>query len=95
MKRIWKFGLSTNVITVLDIPEGYLITSVGLDPSNKPCIWAIVDPEAPTIKVRIRIVGTGEPLPEDCGVRNFMGAIIAKPYVWHIFDTTTVEDMTA
>lgn len=53
-------------------------------------IWAEVDPDAPLEPREFRIVGTGHPIPDDCG--RFVGTVWthAGRYVWHIFEACDV-----
>lgn len=50
-----------------------------------PCIWAIVDPDAPKEVRRFKIFGTGHPLPE-AGECRYVGTVFSGPYVWHLVE---------
>lgn len=63
MRTVWKYRL-TSLDDVLQIPRGYEVLHVGLDPLYTPCVWAMVDPDAPVADVRIVILGTGQSVPE-------------------------------
>jgi hypothetical protein len=67
------------------MPSGARILHVAQ--SNEPttsdlCIWALVDPEAPTAARTICIYGTGHP----CGEEAHIGTVEIGPFVWHVFD---------
>lgn len=76
MKVIWKFNLRA-----AEMPKGAKVLSVGFDPLGMPCVWAIVDPKAPAEPSRIKIIGTGDPVPAG----EYIGRINDGPFVWHIF----------
>lgn len=71
--RIWKFPLEITDEQTVELPAGARLLTVQMqkqygDRRETPCLWAIVDPEAPRVRLRFRIVGTGNPFPdaEDC-----------------------------
>jgi len=49
------------------------------------CLWAIVDPEKPKIKSTIVIHGTGHPINHIEEQRRFLGTVIDRVFVWHVF----------
>jgi hypothetical protein len=58
MKTIWKFPLEVTDYQEIKLPVGAKILCV--QPQNgKPCLWALVDPNADTYPVTIVMHGTG------------------------------------
>lgn len=81
MRTIWKFQL-----TAMDVPmpEGAEICTFELQ-AGVPCVWAIVESEAPKQVRRFAIFGTGHALPaetEGC----YVGSAQDGPFVWHLFE---------
>lgn len=60
---------------------GAKILSADIDPQEVLCIWALVDPESPTVEVDIETVYTGEE-PQVCS--KFLGTVVAN-LVYHVF----------
>ena len=85
-KRIWKYKFKIDdeiSITTKD-------RSVFLDcqiQDGEPCIWFLVDEDAPDEVRKFRIYGTGHPLP-DTGVGHHMKTFTEfnGGLVWHLFE---------
>lgn len=87
MQKIYKYSITVTGNT--RIPANARILHVGMQ-SNRPHIWAMVDPDAPTVFRKISIIGTGWDLPDDNG--EFLGTVFGDHgYVWHIFDRGVAE----
>lgn len=85
-KVIWKFPVKVTDDQWVGMPSGAKIFFVG-EQSGQVCLWAEVDPAAPTQSRLIRIFGTGQPMPNNPGfyIGSFMlhdGAL-----VFHAYDT--------
>ena len=88
-KTIWKFRLSLVDDQSISMPKGavFLPTGGSVRDEGPMFLWAIVDPEAPSVERGISIRGTGQffDLKEEdlyiLTVRSHGGAL-----VWHIFD---------
>ena len=74
------------------MPAGAQVLSVG-PPRNgtqelaaELDLWAVVDPSAATSPRHFRVVGTGHPMPDDCG--RFVGTTVTHggALVWHVFE---------
>lgn len=91
MRVIYKYRLILhdeehfNGAQTILMPSGAKILSVGKDPQDKYCIWALCDDSLPMAERTIFVVGTGNPLPQD-GDLVFVGTLCIHPFVWHIFD---------
>ena len=83
-KTIWKFPLALVDAYPVDMPRGARILSVA-DQNGTLCLWAEVDPEAPCETRRIRIVGSGHPVPQEPKLQ-FIGTAVQGPFVWHVYE---------
>ena len=88
---IWKFPFKIDDEFTLEMPRYAKILHVAMQGSinhGQPCIWARVDTDAPKVKRKFSLRGTGH----DCAdVRNaeFVGTFFAFPdgsLVYHLFD---------
>ena len=57
---IWKFPLKEEEQQVVEIPEINRPLTVQMQ-AHTPCMWAVVDPDSPRIRIRLRTFGTGNP----------------------------------
>lgn len=84
MKRhIYKYTLKITDTQVVEMPEGAGILTVQMQHGNL-CLWALVKPELPTQSRYIRIIGTGNPVPDES--LSYIATAQAGPLVWHIFE---------
>jgi hypothetical protein len=80
---IWKFLFSIQDEFELEMPDTPFPLTVQLQ-DDVPCMWAIVNPNAPKAKKRFRVYGTGHPIGELSG-QHYIGTIQQNGFVWHIF----------
>ena len=85
MKTIWKFKLKTYLEQDIEMPTGAIILCLQTQ-HEIPCIWALVDPDAPKMSRRFITHGTGHPMTETttCYLGSYqlqMGA-----FVFHVFE---------
>lgn len=83
-RSIWKFPLPMR--GGVEMPKGARILSVHMQ-NGQPQVWALVDPQAPLVKRRLRVYGTGwDVLDDPVGV--FLGTYLIEggQYVFHVFD---------
>ena len=71
-------------LPVTGLPKGARVLSAGLDPSNKLCIWAEVDPNAPLVDRQILLFGTGHELPSPTAI--FIATVKDGPFMIHVYD---------
>lgn len=93
MKTIYKYPLMHTGFNYIEIPKEGQILSVGLDPHNSLCIWALVDPESERVDRRFYVAGTGWGIPDEVLADNrwtFLGTTLDQEsnLIWHTF----VED---
>jgi hypothetical protein len=84
--RIWKYLLEVTDIQAIQIPVGSRILSAD-NQNGDLCLWAIVPTQNATEDRCIEIIGTGNPVLEAIGLtRRFIGTVIMRPFVWHVFE---------
>lgn len=67
---------------IIEVKEGVQILSVGLDPKEDMCMWALMDESKPMSTIEIGIYWTGqEPAPG----RKFLGTVRRAEFMYHIF----------
>lgn len=95
MKRsIWKFSFSIEDEFVIEMPRYAKLLhvdiqgDVGSFKGGQPCIWALVDVDAPKVKRRFSLRGTGHDCDDLIGT-EFVGTFFAHSdgsLVFHVFD---------
>ena len=91
--RVFKYPVAVLDEQVLKIPGLHKILSIGEQPgieSGVLMLWAMVDLEDKTTdEVPLRIVGTGNPMPDDMAVgrqwKYWKTVQMASGLVWHVF----------
>jgi hypothetical protein len=78
---IWKFPFD-KVETIMQMPEGASIVRVAMQ-HRYPTVWAQVNPDAPKLARRLRVFGTGEPIPDGW---HYVGSCDDREFVWHVFE---------
>lgn len=69
MRSIYKYQLETTDIQTINVPkltgeESFKAQVLSVDTQSEiPCVWCLVDTEEKKQQVKIRIVGTGNPMP--------------------------------
>lgn len=58
MRTIYKYSLVFEDWQIVQMPIGAKILSFA-EQNEQPVIWALVDPNAPVVEYRVRMVGTG------------------------------------
>jgi hypothetical protein len=88
-RRVFRYRLPITDHVVLEMPTGAEVLSVGppRDGFDELDLWAVVDTSVVTEQDRrFRIVGTGNPMPDDCG--RFIGTVPTHggSLIWHVFE---------
>jgi hypothetical protein len=85
MKTIYKYPFSIDDSVIITMPVGAEILTVQVQ-HRVPCIWALVDPEAPKVDRYFRVAGTGHSLPENPG--KYVGTFqqLEGNLIFHVFD---------
>ena len=64
MKAIWKFHIRVTDNQEIEMPVNAKILCVQMQ-GGEPFIWAEVDTDAPILKRKIKVFGTGHPMPDE------------------------------
>jgi len=85
LKTIWKFSLQTIDVQRIEIPSDYQILCVQVQ-DGEPYLWAMVDPDAESIRVTIETIGTGHRM--DKAIRKYIGTyqMMNGRLVFHCFE---------
>jgi hypothetical protein len=84
MKTVFKYPLTITDLQLFNLPAGATFLHAGPDPYGDICLWAAVDTNEPIEPVKIRVVGTGNAMP-DSEQLEFIGTVLDRMYVWHVF----------
>lgn len=90
MKTIYKYPLPTPAMdsnfVIIEMPDGAQPLHVDVQ-HGQVCIWAVVDPERPMVRRRIRVIGTGLDA-SDVEHIAYIGSVLLLngTFVFHIFD---------
>lgn len=87
MKRIFKYPIQVDDYQVIEMNKGAVILTVQTQ-REKPCIWAIVDPDAPLEPRRLRLAGTGHPIDEPLEEMKYIGTfqLGGGAFIGHLFE---------
>ena len=85
--QVWKFELQLNDEVALKMPACAVLLHVGTQ-GTQLCLWALVDPEAPTAERRIRVAGTGHPIDYAPVELRHVGTVLLADdrLVFHVFE---------
>lgn len=93
-RTIWKFPLALTDEQEIEMPRASEILHVGVqqfrhsdaEVGEELYIWALVFPEAPAVKRKIYIFGTGQPFKTE-GSTDYIGTaqMCGSTFVWHVF----------
>ncbi len=86
MGKIFKYPIDITDKQSFSMPVGAKILTVQVQNGN-PFIWAMVDPEAPTEEVTIRVHGTGHPIYDSSNL-EYIGtfqSMYGVNLVFHVF----------
>lgn len=84
MAAIWKFPLAVTDRQSVRMPAGAELLCVQVQ-RGVPCLWALVDPQAPLHEVELTTYGTGHPIDGDPG--DYIGTYQLRDgsLVFHVF----------
>ena len=87
MKRVYKYAIPVGDFRDVALPEGAEILTVQVQ-HDEPQLWAVVDPEAPLVTRRFRLLGTGHSTDNDVGRHNYIGTYQLHDggLVFHLFE---------
>jgi hypothetical protein len=79
---VWRFPIQIIDEQFIEMPKVNRPLHVEVQ-SDVPCLWMLVEPESPRIKVRVRVFRTGSP-----GVRStmdYIGTFQRNNFAYHVF----------
>ena len=85
MTIIYKYQIDRTDRTEVPIREGARIIHAGLDPQERLCVWAEVDPYMSISPRFIHVIGTRNPMPSDVALGYIM-SVLDSPFVWHVYE---------
>lgn len=91
-QRIWKYELNITTGQNISMPKGAEILTVQTQ-NGKPCLWALVNPEAELETRFIELFGTGHPVLSGMGAsRKYIATFQMNEgsLVFHAFEYTGV-----
>lgn len=82
-KRIWKYKLPKlqEGTFTLSLPKGSQLLTLDRDAEFIPCIWVSTNPDYPLVKYDFTLCWTGRDTPN----QPYLGMIVEKGLVWHLF----------
>lgn len=85
-QAIWKFPLEVTDLQFVPMPAAAEILSVAVQ-REQIVLYALVDPNAPTVDQWFAIVGTGHPVPQSVSRKNFLGtaSLHGGALMFHVF----------
>lgn len=88
-KQIWKYELQNEGVQELKMPKGADILTVQTQ-YEKPCLWALVNPDAVEVSRGFMIYGTGHPVPTEPYPHKYIGTyqLSGGALVFHVFEFT-------
>jgi hypothetical protein len=90
-RRVFRYALPIADAPGLMVPAAAEILSVGppRDDSDRLDMWALVNVDHLEEWREFRVVGTGNPMPDDCG--RFVGTVTTHggALIWHVFEATS------
>lgn len=87
MKTIWKYELTANPTTVLEVPFGGQVLCVQ-NQYELPCIWVLVDPDLPKEQRTFVLYPTGGSMPDSPGAYLGTVQLLHGGLVLHVFEET-------
>jgi hypothetical protein len=84
VRTIWKYEIPVADEFGVAMQQDAQILCVQVQHGH-PCIWAIVDPEAPRVERRLAVRGTGHPL-GDVGLYIGTFQVHSGSLVFHLFE---------
>lgn len=82
---VWKYEFAVGDEVTIEMRAGARILAVGCQRPRHICIWALVEPIAPSVRRRLAVRGTGQPIPAE-QLGNYIGTVFDQNFVWHVFE---------
>jgi len=86
MLAVYKYPLPLGACATVSMPRGARVLCVQAQ-HDAPCVWALVDPDAPLEPRHFRIVATGQTIDADALVSAYHGTFqLHGALVFHLFE---------
>ena len=79
---VWKYPITDALDETIEFAAGSIVR-VDFDPQGALCAWVLVDDKTETVRRRIVVRGTGDPLP--AGTFAYLNTLTRGPFVFHAF----------
>ena len=83
MERIYKYPLEWKAEQTIELP--LLVALTVQMQNNIPCLWAVINEEAPAVKMTVYMVGTGQDMNFVEKNPSYLNTVQYGGYVWHFF----------
>jgi hypothetical protein len=87
VKTVWKYAIPVHDLPTIRMQRGAQLLHVAPQGSEL-CVWALVDPQAQTEDVTLRILGTGHPATDKPGRYIGTAHMMGGALVWHVFQVS-------
>jgi len=88
LKVIWKNQLEKMGMNFVTLPADSIPLHVG-EQDGRLTIWSEVHPNRQSVQKPFLVVGTGEPISENVGIRDYIGTVrMPDGLVWHVYEVT-------
>jgi hypothetical protein len=82
LQTIWKFPLAVTELQTISVPASAKALHLAVQ-NGTPCVWVLLDPNAPRKQRDILCFGTGNEVLA-CADR-YIGTVLIDGFVWHYF----------
>lgn len=82
IQTIWKFPLDVRELQTIVVPSNAQALHLAVQ-DGTPCVWVLLDPNAPTRQRDILCFGTGHSVLAFAD--RHIGTVLIDSYVWHYF----------
>ncbi len=87
MRTIWKFLIAIGPITTIEVPGTAVVRLAAIDPeTGGPAIWVELETDQFRTKRRFAIHRTGGEIDTDGAFPDYVGSMVDRSFVWHIFE---------
>lgn len=81
---VWKYNFGIADEFAIEMPTVAKILQVELQ-RGYPCMWVLVDPDAPREQRKFRIIGTGRRHESSLFFKTHIATFQMEQFVWHLF----------
>lgn len=87
METIWKFPFEIGDQIEIEMPSLSEILTVQMQ-GKRPCLWARVYDDAPMVKRKFELFGTGHKMPRIDQRRDYVGTfqVLGGQLIFHLFE---------